>query len=228
MSSVDRESGRGEGPIDVESSRRIHALYDAHRRGLCRYAASLLGDEDWARDVVQEVFLRLIGRPEQGVLDSVHTAWLYRVTTNVCLNALRDSRKRSALLAQHVAERRSPPCTERRVAAGELLGRLSRELRMIAVCFHAAQMTREEIAAEIRMSPRTVDSRLAALADALDGIDQTSSTVVGWTSVYPPAPDGLIGRGDRSRRRLARGRRARLRWYSRAVGRAADDDRLPP
>ncbi len=66
----------------------MRAAVDAHAADLTRYAASILGDADGARDVVQDVFLRLWeAKPEawEGHL----RPWLFRVCRNRALDLRR-------------------------------------------------------------------------------------------------------------------------------------------
>lgn len=66
----------------------MRAAVDTHAADLTRYAASILGDADAARDVVQDVFLRLwAADPEtwKGYL----RPWLFRVCRNRALDLRR-------------------------------------------------------------------------------------------------------------------------------------------
>ena len=83
----------------MEESAVAHA-YQAYGAAVYARCRRILRDGDGARDVTQEVFLRCFNhratlRPGRELL-----AWLYRVATNLCLNALRDSdrRRRADLL----------------------------------------------------------------------------------------------------------------------------------
>lgn len=65
------------------------ALHRAHHRAVNRLALGIVGDPEEARDVAQEVFLRLLGvadgwRPEAKV-----STWLHRTTLNVSLTMRR-------------------------------------------------------------------------------------------------------------------------------------------
>ena len=63
-------------------------------RPLLRYAAWLLNDRERARDVVQEVFLRLCKEPREQVADHV-AEWLFTVCRNLSLDIReRDQRRR--------------------------------------------------------------------------------------------------------------------------------------
>ena len=76
----------------------VEALYLRHSRAVYRRARQLLGDAHAAEDVVQEVFVRVIRGGGGGVpAEPSATAWLYRVTTNLCLNRIRDRRRRNHL-----------------------------------------------------------------------------------------------------------------------------------
>src|ERR1051325_5819322 len=51
------------------------------------------GDEAFARDVTQQVFLKLITKIEQFRRDSEFTTWLYRLVVNACMDEQRKRRR---------------------------------------------------------------------------------------------------------------------------------------
>lgn len=65
----------------------LERLYDEHAAGLFRYARSILSDEQSAKDVLQEVFVKLArsGMPEV----EQEKAWLYRLAHNAAIDQLR-------------------------------------------------------------------------------------------------------------------------------------------
>lgn len=69
----------------------MRALIDAHAADLIRYATSILGDVDAAKDVVQDSFIRLWKEPRDQVEDHVRP-WLFRV----CRNRALDWRRKEA------------------------------------------------------------------------------------------------------------------------------------
>lgn len=72
----------------------FEALVRAHTREVYVHAARFFGDESAAEDVVQEVFIKVYR--SLGGFDgaSAFSTWLYRVTRNACLDAVRAGRRR--------------------------------------------------------------------------------------------------------------------------------------
>ncbi len=66
----------------------VRSIVEAQAADLTRYAASILGDADTARDVVQDVFVRLWKTPQVEVEDHVRQ-WLFRVCRNRALDVKR-------------------------------------------------------------------------------------------------------------------------------------------
>ena len=64
-------------------------LYEQFRRPIHSYIYRLLGNQDDADDVTQEVFVRAC-TSWNGLYEREHlSAWLYRIATNLCVDALR-------------------------------------------------------------------------------------------------------------------------------------------
>jgi RNA polymerase sigma-70 factor (ECF subfamily) len=64
-------------------------LYEQYRRPIHSYVFRLLGNQDDADDVTQEVFIRACTSWD-GLYQREHlSAWLYRIATNLCVDALR-------------------------------------------------------------------------------------------------------------------------------------------
>jgi RNA polymerase sigma-70 factor, ECF subfamily len=147
----------------------IEQLYERHSRAVYRRARQLLGEEEIARDVTHEVFVRIIRarRP----MPPLSVAWLYRVTTNLCLSHLRDSKRRSALLAANLVFPDSqPPTGETRVTLAAILRHLPENLHDVAVYHFVDELTYDEIAALTGMSRRTVGNRLAAFRENVERV----------------------------------------------------------
>jgi RNA polymerase sigma-70 factor, ECF subfamily len=70
------------------------ALYLAHKDFVYRVALRYLGDEAEARDVAQDVFVRVLASPEGYRPTASFRTWLYRVVANRCLNERARARNR--------------------------------------------------------------------------------------------------------------------------------------
>lgn len=80
----------------------MHSIVADHAADLTRYAASLLGDADRARDVVQDTFLRLWKEPRDAVADRVRP-WLFRVCRNRAFDLRRKEGRMKPLNPEHAS-----------------------------------------------------------------------------------------------------------------------------
>jgi RNA polymerase sigma-70 factor (ECF subfamily) len=139
----------------------MEQLYECYRRKVLKRAHQLLRDEAAAEDATQEVFLRLLDGNDHVVLQPEPFAWLYRVTTNLCLNRIRDENRRTKLLDRAGAPGAADnPDAEKRAVVAQLIGSVPRDLQEIAFHYHAEGMTCDEIAEQKGVSRRTIGNRL--------------------------------------------------------------------
>lgn len=69
-----------------------------YREPIFHHAAWILKDWQEAIDVAQDVFIRAMRERRFFDADFKMKAWLYRVTSNLCFNLVRDRRRRGAIL----------------------------------------------------------------------------------------------------------------------------------
>jgi RNA polymerase sigma-70 factor (ECF subfamily) len=81
-----------EAPPSDESA--FAALVERHRRALHVHCYRMLGSFEEAEDAVQETFLRAWRARDRFEGGDLLRAWLYRIATNTCLDAVRRSRRR--------------------------------------------------------------------------------------------------------------------------------------
>lgn len=126
-------------------------------------------DKFEAEEVLHEVFLKVLENLDGFRSDASPSTWLYRITTNHCLNRLRNSRRRRELLAEH-GEDLYPSRVSSKQEAELLLEQLWKQLPdallEIAVFYHVDGMTHAEIARVLDVSRRTVGNRLEELERA--------------------------------------------------------------
>ncbi|MGH9888703.1 MAG: RNA polymerase sigma factor, partial [bacterium] len=81
----------------------VATLYLQYGASVLRRASQILRSNDEAHEILQDVFARLLARPE--ILDRARdpSTFLYSVTTNACLNRMRNQRPRARLVEREVA-----------------------------------------------------------------------------------------------------------------------------
>ncbi len=173
-----RESALVEGACagDVAAFERLVALYQDR---IYSYIRRLCGDAVEAEDLAQEVFVKAFGSIRRFRGTASFRTWIYRIATNLCVDALR-RRRRSESQAVPLDEptdtgegafsRDLPDAgrgPEELVEAQELqqhlaqaLGSLSDKLRTVVVLFDIQGLSYEEIAQVMGCPMGTVKSRL--------------------------------------------------------------------
>jgi RNA polymerase sigma factor (sigma-70 family) len=143
----------------------FEALYRTHAPAVFRRARRLLGSESDAHEIVQEVFLSLLERPEQFGARSALTTFLYAATTHACLNRLRNQRTRARLLSEHAQERSLPEAQawtqEETLMLRRALAELPDETARALAYYCVDGLSHEEIARLLGCSRRHVGDLLA-------------------------------------------------------------------
>jgi len=156
-------------------------LFSQYGGMVLRRARALLGDEQAARDAAQEVFLQVLRSEAAFRAESSPVTWLYRITTNVCLNVLKARARRPEALE----DRDAPEPTvhegvglDERLAIHAVLARVPEALREIATYFYLDQLSHEEIAKLLNVSRRTVGNRLVEFHAAADELTKQQKKVM--------------------------------------------------
>jgi RNA polymerase sigma-70 factor (ECF subfamily) len=150
--------------VDSDASKRIAGLFMLHGPAVFRRARRLLGNAADAEEATQEIFIRALqARFEER---SQQTTWLYQITTNYCLNLLRDRARRAQLREQHFA-----PDAHAEGDAGDLvlvrwlLARADPKGSAAAACVFIEGASHEEAAELLGVSRRTVGNLLDRFRD---------------------------------------------------------------
>ncbi|MEI6564579.1 MAG: sigma-70 family RNA polymerase sigma factor [bacterium] len=106
---VSCESPHDPGVYVTEPIETMEAIITEHEATLLRYASSLLRDPHAAQDVVQNVFIKLFSQwtPHSRPTEALR-AWLFRVTHNEAIDAIR-RRQRLHFLHLRQAQEQTPP-----------------------------------------------------------------------------------------------------------------------
>lgn len=144
--------------------RQLRALYDTHGPMVFRRARRILGDDADAEEATQEVFIRAFTSAERFEERASVSTWLYRITTHLCLNRLRDARRRKELWDEKVepAEPRSTEALSHAeiIALRRVLAEAEPQCAHAAICVHLDGLSHEEAAEVLGVSRRTVGNLL--------------------------------------------------------------------
>ena len=141
-------------------------LYAQHREGVFRYLCRLIGQADTARDLTQEVFLRVSrsGGPESGREDEAglgHRAWVFAIARNLALNHIRDAKRQPALAGSDALSAASGAATQELAASvNQALAALPDLDRDVFLLRETAGLSYEEIATACGLTHDAVRSRL--------------------------------------------------------------------
>lgn len=140
----------------------IETLYERYAPSIQRRAYSMLRNEAEAHDAVQDVFEIVLRKAGQFEGRSALMTWVYSVTTNHCLNRIRDRTRRRELLDDH-RDLLQPPDEDEpgaQLLVRNLLARVPKSLATVAVYYYFDELTHEEIADLLGVSRRKVGYQL--------------------------------------------------------------------
>jgi RNA polymerase sigma-70 factor, ECF subfamily len=139
------------------------ALYEAHVSRVYRLAFRMSGDADLARDLTQDVFVRVFRRLDRFRGESAFTTWLHRVAVTTCLNGLRKVRRlrerEVPLLEHHHDTAARSVDLAMRQALATAIEALPDELRVVLVMHAIEGYTHAEVAEALGIAEGTSKSR---------------------------------------------------------------------
>jgi RNA polymerase sigma-70 factor (ECF subfamily) len=133
-------------------------LFAEHRHGVFRYLCRIVGQAETARDLTQEVFLRVTRVGPPAADDAGRRAWVFRIARNLALNHVRDHRHDSQ--AAPLVELPAPAVQELGAAIRQALGALSDLDRDVFLLRESAGLSYGEIAVACDLTVDAVRSRL--------------------------------------------------------------------
>ncbi len=157
------ESGEKPMKADVAKVAELYARFGPTIYARCR---RLLKDPVAAEDATQEVFVKVLSHVESVPHEAAVLPWIHRITTNHCLNLLRDARKHAepveTVPEQHVDDLEDSVVSKD--FADKVLASTPEEEKTPAFLYHVKGMEQSKVARSLGVSRRTVLYRLSAFA----------------------------------------------------------------
>ena len=141
-------------------------LYSAYAGSVFGFALNLTRDNEAAREILQEVFLRAARKPELGMPFEEARSWLFRLTHNLVIDLHRRAGTRARTIERIAVEPASPfaPHVEPdeqafRDAVAEAMAALPEEQRAVVHLKLWENLSFSEIGQALDLSPNTAASR---------------------------------------------------------------------
>jgi RNA polymerase sigma-70 factor (ECF subfamily) len=143
-------------------------LFETYKDRVYSIAFHFTGDESTAKDVTQQVFLKLLTHLHQFRRDSAFTTWLFRLVANTCMDEHRRTRRflpyePEALGGEPAADAVGDAVVLEHEVADAVraaVGRLRPKLRLAILLRYFEGLSYEEMAESLGCSKGTVASRL--------------------------------------------------------------------
>lgn len=141
-------------------------------------AVKMIGDKEEAKDLTQEIFLKVYKSFATYDKSAKVTTWIYRIATNTCIDYLR--KKKELLMLEEnqeiIIENRSYSLPERAFEGKELkqqinskIDRLPESYRVVVILKYVNELTFEEIADILKQPVSTVKTKLYRAREMLKG-----------------------------------------------------------
>jgi len=147
-------------------------LYDRYAHVLFHRCRRILRNDEDANDAVQETFAKVIRNADTFRQQSSPLTWMYAISTNYCLNQVRNRNTRRDKRENHKAEIGGPSVVEPSGEAREdharilaLLDDADDETRACVVHTFFDECTRQETAQLVGLSVPTVRKRINTFLD---------------------------------------------------------------
>jgi len=159
-------------------------LVRRYERGLYNLAYRMVRERELARDLTQDIFIRV--HRSLGKYDPVYpfTSWIYRVGSNLCIDWIRKKKLRTVSLdapvstgegesvQREVADPVQDPArdledADRRRILAEALARLPEPHRVVLLLRHQRDLSYDEIALALDVPLGTVKARIHRAREAL-------------------------------------------------------------
>jgi RNA polymerase sigma-70 factor (ECF subfamily) len=147
----------------------FHAVYDWYAPTVWKQVyQTVYGDREAAKDIVQEVFIRVYTRLHTFKHDAAFSTWLYRITYNCAMTWLKQRhREHTRFLTMEPVSEHAPHGFEDALFVRRLLDTLQPQQRFMLIAREITGLSHEEIAAVMDKNPGAVRTELHRLKKKL-------------------------------------------------------------
>lgn len=135
------------------------ALFDAHQAGLVRYLTRAVGQRDAARDLAQDVFVRVMRSDTWPGTDTERKAWLFRIARNLVIDHGRRQTVRRVEVASSADHARAAT-QDTTLTVNEALTAIDPLDRDVFLMREVAGLSYAEIGAACELTPDAVRNRI--------------------------------------------------------------------
>lgn len=133
-------------------------IYSTYADMLYRIAVSMLRSSDDAEDAVQNAFCRYLDKAPEFRDREHEKAWLIRVTVNQCKDLMRRRKLRTWLPIEALVDVGVRP---KSTPALDAVSELPEKYKAVVILYHLEEMSIDEIASALSLSPSAVKMRLS-------------------------------------------------------------------
>lgn len=149
---------------DPENDRQFEVVYNRHKAGVYNFCLRMLNNSDEAKDVVQEVFMRLFESPAKFDGEQCVKVWLFKSARNRCLNVIRDNARLSnadndddKFMGNAAGD---PDYRDAQDIVRNLLYEMSADYREVLILREWDELSYEEIGCTLEITVSAVKARL--------------------------------------------------------------------
>jgi RNA polymerase sigma factor (sigma-70 family) len=138
-----------------------HALFAAHQDGLLRYLSRAVGEREAARDLTQDVFVRVSSSSSIPPTADQQRAWIFRIARNLVIDHhRRQQHRQTEPLAADPLSHGGLGAADTAAIVHQALSRLDDDARDVFLMREVSGLSYVEIAEACELTPDAVRSRI--------------------------------------------------------------------
>jgi RNA polymerase sigma-70 factor, ECF subfamily len=177
----------------IDDHQRFKELFELHYRPLTVFALDYVGDLETARDIVQNVFVKLWEIRQTLLINKCAKAYLYQCVKNACLNYSKSRFRRPVLTIELPVQILEDDALNRIIALESLeliyraIENLPEKCREIFKLSRIKQLKHSEIAQKLNITEKTIENQISIAIKKLTKLRHLSWNVLPWIIFFSSA-----------------------------------------